>query len=102
MMPEDYVIIGSRVRRRRKELGLTQEQLAEMAAISTPFLGHIERGTRKCSVETLVHIAEALDVCICRLIPQTHTCTDGCDGFQLQQLNDAEERGNQPDMHVVY
>ena len=75
MTPVDYVIIGSRVRRRRKESGLTQEQLAEMAAISTPFLGHIERGTRKCSVETLVHIAGALDVCICRLIPQTHTCS---------------------------
>lgn len=42
MMPVDYVIIGSQVRRRRKEFGLTQEQLAEMAAISTPFLGHIE------------------------------------------------------------
>ena len=28
--------------------------------------------------------------------------SDGCDVFQLQQLNDAEERGNQPDMHVVY
>ena len=33
MTPVDYVIIGSRVRRRRKESGLTQEQLAEMAAI---------------------------------------------------------------------
>lgn len=42
MKPVDYVIIGSQVHRRRKELGLTQEQLSEMAAISTPFLGHIE------------------------------------------------------------
>lgn len=28
--------------------------------------------------------------------------TDGCDASQLQQLKDAAERGNQPDMHVVY
>lgn len=78
MMPVDYVIIGSRVRRRRKELGLTQEQLAEMAAISAPFLGHIERGTRKASIETLVRIGEALDVCLCELIPMRHSgsCED--------------------------
>ena len=78
MMPVDYVIIGSRVRRRRKELGLTQEQLSEMAAISTPFLGHIERGTRKASIETLVRIGEALDVCLCELIPMRHSgnCED--------------------------
>ena len=72
MTPVDYVIIGSRVRRRRKESGLTQEQLAEMAAISTPFLGHIERGTRKPSVETLARLTEALNVCLCELIPMRH------------------------------
>ena len=39
---------------------MTQEKLAERANISLSFLGHIERGTRKLSVETLYHIAESL------------------------------------------
>lgn len=69
----NYAAIGAQIRRRRRELRLTQEELAEMADIAPSFLGHIERGTRKPSVETLVHLSEALGVCVCRLIPQRHT-----------------------------
>lgn len=55
-----YVAIGKRIRRLRKKQGFTQEKLAEAAEISLSFLGHIERGTRKLSVETLYNIAAAL------------------------------------------
>ena len=41
---------------------MTQEQLAEQAGISLSFLGHIERGTRKASLDTLVGIANALKI----------------------------------------
>ncbi len=58
----DYVAIGERVRIRRKALGITQEKLAEMVDVSTSFIGHIERGTRKLSVETLASICKALGV----------------------------------------
>ncbi len=58
----DYVKLGKRVRQQRKLAELTQEQLAERAGISLPFLGHIERGTRKASLDTLVRLANALEV----------------------------------------
>ena len=67
----NYAAIGAQIRHRRRELRLTQEELAEMADIAPSFLGHVERGTRKPSVETLVRLSEALGVC--RLIPQRHT-----------------------------
>lgn len=56
----DYKSLGVRVRKQRKSMRLTQDQLAEKAGISLSFLGHIERGTRKASVETLVALANAL------------------------------------------
>lgn len=61
-MAINYVMLGEQVRKLRKKLGLSQEQLAEACDISTSFLGHIERGTRKMSLETLIALAEVLRV----------------------------------------
>lgn len=58
----DYSALGKRVRISRKVLGLTQEKLAEIVDVSTSFIGHIERGTRKLSVETLASICKVLGV----------------------------------------
>lgn len=58
----DYKDLGSRVRMTRREQKLTQEHLAEMLGISASFLGHIERGTRVASLETLVKLCNALNV----------------------------------------
>lgn len=58
----DYAVMGHRIRRKRRWLDMTQEQLADRAGISTSFVGHIERGSRKLSLETLWAICKALDV----------------------------------------
>lgn len=58
----DYTAIGERIRQTRKERGLTQEQLAEACGLSTSFVGHIERGTRILSVDTLYQISLQLKV----------------------------------------
>lgn len=58
----NYLQIGQKIKNLRYEAGLTQEQMAEMCEISTSFLGHIERGTRKLSLETAVKIANCLHV----------------------------------------
>lgn len=58
----DYVQMGKRIKQRRKELHLTQEALAEQVDISASFMGHIERGSRVTSLETLLSICIALDV----------------------------------------
>lgn len=56
----DYRAIGMRIKRARKQAHMTQEQLAERAEISPSFLGHIERGSRIASVETIVRLSDAL------------------------------------------
>ena len=57
-----YEKLGERVREQRQLARMTQEQLAEKAGISFAFVGHIERGTRKASLDTVVKLANALKV----------------------------------------
>lgn len=56
-----YKQIGIRLKRRRKEMKLTQERVAEMADISVSFYGAIERGARKMSMETFCRLISSLD-----------------------------------------
>ena len=58
----DYKTLGKNIRKYRHLKGLRQEDLAEMCDISSSFMGHIERGTRKMSLETFVSLANALHV----------------------------------------
>ena len=59
-VPFDYYAMGSRIRELRIRAGLTQEQLSEAADISTSFVGFIERGEKRCSVETVYNLAVSL------------------------------------------
>ena len=56
----DYDAIGERVRLRRRELKLTQEHLAEKISVSSSFIGHIERGEKKASMETIAALSREL------------------------------------------
>lgn len=68
----DYSEIGERIREERHKQNLTQEKLAEMAEISESFMGHIERGGRTLSIETLVKISNALNLNIEYIIRGEH------------------------------
>ena len=57
-----YVFVGKRIKQNRIQLKMTQECLAEKSGISPSFLGHIELGTRKASLDTFVKICNALNV----------------------------------------
>lgn len=58
----DYKRIGEQLRAKRKEMNMTQGQLAEKLNISTAFVGHIERGTRVLSVETLAGFCKVMRI----------------------------------------
>ncbi len=61
-MNMNYVSMGQHIRNARRKKHMTQEQLAEKIEMSASFLGHIERGSRAASLETLVAICNALSV----------------------------------------
>jgi transcriptional regulator with XRE-family HTH domain len=50
------------VKLRRKELGLSQEELADLAEIDRTYASQIERGIANPSLEVLYRISRALDL----------------------------------------
>lgn len=58
----DVVDFGKRVKQKRIERNLTQEELAEKTDLSVGYIGMIERGKRLPSLDTFVIIADELNV----------------------------------------
>ena len=58
----DYYKIGQKIRKYRKAMGMSQEQLAEKVGISTTHMSHIETGNTKLSLPVLVDISKVLEV----------------------------------------
>ena len=54
--------IGRRIKAAREKKQLTQEQLAELVDLSTMHVSVIERGVKLPKLETLINIANVLDV----------------------------------------
>ena len=55
-------ILSKNLKRLRNQRSLSQEELAEKAEISIPFLSNIERSNKWPYPDTLVRLARALDV----------------------------------------
>ncbi len=58
----DNFSLGKRLKEARTKRKLTQEQLAELADISTIFLGEIERGEKLPSITVFIRLVQSLDV----------------------------------------
>lgn len=69
--------MGRRIRTLRKQQHLTQAELAARVGISTSFMGHIERGTRIASLETLVSLSDALEISLDAMVKGMDTAGFG-------------------------
>lgn len=54
--------LGNKIKKARKQLKLTQDNLAERTGLSTKYIQFIESAARKPSLKTLYKIAKALEV----------------------------------------
>ena len=61
-------LVGARIRQRRLQRKLTQEQMAEKAEINNTYYGRIERGEANASLELLAAISDALNTTIADLV----------------------------------
>ncbi len=59
-MDVNYIEIGRRTRHIREEKGITQRRLADLIDMSATHVSHIEQGTTKLGLPTIVAIANAL------------------------------------------
>jgi transcriptional regulator with XRE-family HTH domain len=62
----DPATFGAAIRKRRREKGLTQTQLAELTGVSLRLISELERGRGSVSFDRALRIAQrlALDVCL--------------------------------------
>ena len=65
-------ILGEKIKRKRKQRGLTQEQLAEKIDISTRNLSNIEIGLNYPKAETLEKILKSLNITTEELFANNH------------------------------
>lgn len=90
MMIVSYRTIGQNIRAARKEIGLTQEQMAECLRMSQLHFGRLERGERPASLEQLALIAKTLHVPLASLL-------NGCvveEDFSCAPDDSAQALGN--------
>lgn len=73
-MEINYALIGKRIRETRKQRGLSAEELAEIADLSTVYISYIENAKRKPSLESLIKISNALEITIDELNYSMETC----------------------------
>jgi transcriptional regulator with XRE-family HTH domain len=55
-------IFAAQVRAHRKQLGISQEELADRAQVHRTFVGHVERAETNVSIDNIARISEALGV----------------------------------------
>lgn len=57
-------ILASNVRTLRKDMNMSQEQLAETCDLHRTYVGSVERGERNVTLSTLETLADALNVTV--------------------------------------
>ena len=55
-------VIGNNVRYLRKKIGISQEELGDVAGLDRTYVGGIERGERNISALNIAKLAKALKV----------------------------------------
>ena len=64
MNKQFYINLGKNIKKRRKELKLSQQELADKLELSLNFVGKIEVAFSKPSLDTVIKIAKVLDISV--------------------------------------
>lgn len=94
----DYKIIGDRIKKRRIELNMTQQTLAELASMSVFYISKIENSKSSPTLETLAILANALNTDLAYLIIGTskldHTYID-------KRLEDIQKKATDKQLDLI-
>ena len=98
----DYAALAARIKLARKEKGITQSALAELADVSTNTIGKLEINYTTVSLKTILRIANVLDVDINFLVGDTRpTDKQANDLFIESLLQDCSEKDKQFLIQVI-
>lgn len=82
-------IIAARLRKKRRENCLTQEQLATISGISQVMIAKIEQGHRQPRMPVLLQLASALDIPVSELVDNRPRLGGRSDGASVLAIRDA-------------
>ncbi len=94
----NFLALGTRIKNKRLEKNLTQEQLAEKVDLSAVYIGQIERGERKMTIQTLVKLANVLETSIEELLSDS---TEGNLNAKLNELLEVAKKLDISDLDKV-
>lgn len=60
----DTVLIGTRIKEARRLRGITADALSEKIGVAAQTLRHVESGANKTKLQSLINIADALNVSV--------------------------------------
>lgn len=87
----DYNILGAAIRKKRQDLGWKIADLADKVGVSDDFIGKVERATDIPSLQTIVAIANALDVGVDYLLGVNVNVIDSSLCEEINQLINSME-----------
>ena len=62
--------LGLAIRRRREEIGVSQEGLAEIIGCHRNYVGYLERGEQNVTIDMLARVAKALGCTVTNLVEE--------------------------------
>ncbi len=94
----NYVEIGEKIRKYRKEKGISQEELAERVGISVTHMSHIETANTKLSLPVFVSITEALGIKADDLLKANRA---ECDIIVTEELSELLSECSERDARII-
>ena len=83
---QSTIAVGSSIRKRRKELGLTLKDLAGKTGLSTAYISQVERSQAMPSLMSLYQLAEVLNVSMDELISTSKSFKTYRKGNELEKI----------------
>lgn len=78
--------VGAKIRKLRRQKGLSLEKLALECDMNAAFLGHVERGLRCPTIYTLQRICNGLEISIAELF--LLDCSEAQNAASIQHINE--------------
>ena len=77
----EYELIGKRIKKARRDKGITQERFAEELGVSVSFVSQVETGEKRFNLERITEVSKILERPISYFI----------DGYEGETKDDLEE-----------
>jgi transcriptional regulator with XRE-family HTH domain len=91
---------GGRISMLRKQLKLSQDDLAKKIGTSAPIIGRYEREEIKPSIDVASKLADAIGVSLDYLLGKSDKMV--LDKKNVQRLEDIEQLPNEDKVHILY